>query len=78
MTDEEPVAIPDQIEIEPVKLGIGVERLFEAVAGFSTLEPVQHFVARIHVLSCLHARTELVEISKEKGTTERSARASAP
>jgi hypothetical protein len=49
MADEQPVPVPDVLEVEPMVCRIDVERLVETVAGFAVAQPRQHFVVYVHV-----------------------------
>ncbi len=48
MAGEQPVAIEERLEIEPVELGIGIELPVEAHAGAASLEFGEHGVGRVH------------------------------
>ncbi len=48
MADEEPVLVPDFFQIDLEEIGIGVEGLFEAVAGLAALEALEHVAADRH------------------------------
>ena len=69
MADEQPVAIPDQLHVELEIVRVGVEGLLERETLLAAVEPLQHVVARIHVLSS-SSRTELVVM--EEGSSVRA------
>ena len=50
MADEQPVAIPDRLEVQLVVVGVDVEGLFEAVALTAVLELAEHVAADVHAV----------------------------
>ena len=49
MSREQPVPAPDQLQVEPEEIGVGIEGLREAEAVAAPPHEPKHFVARIHV-----------------------------